>query len=709
MTTNHHSSTDFIERSQALEELLQRLESLGFSDNEHLVRWRRTLPELARYRSSFSLPLTCIGPVKSGKSTLINTLAGADLLPTGAGITTSFPTTVSAGRTFSARIILQPETAVKQLFSRAVALLFSEQYSDHPPLLEEAAERQKISRLLDDYRDRGNLTRHGIFNESYRLLRNLIAGADQVLIYYRKGEVNFTISDPQDQRYRTFIRDEALSPYLQEVAIQAPLKLLPPYLSLRDLPGLDTPNPSHQGIIIQQVSESPALIYVISSRIGLRQADYQLLEHLRRLGLETRLLFVLNLDLDEHRDRAAAAAMAERCRNELHELGFTQPLFAFSALALHFSQVETAVLSQADRQRLQRWREEKEKLAFSESGARDFLDHLAELGRNEAATALIEHSEKRLRQIIGGALGLVRSEIERLQGSSRKLAADRSQRQEERKTLAKLLKEIEHIIDGACNETEKYCFTRTSRWIERRDDSGLLRKLAGIVQSYKPPLEQLPEKYRNPLTPIKIINNHFQLTIPPRLEETTTVETLRFMTDLQQEINQRLLDGCTPLFVICERFSGRENSGPQDLPLPVRIDLELPAFVMFSEVEKRFALIDRIREFTSLWSRKLWNRRQSAAELHGRQLIKETLRELPRWLSNYGEQLKYAYLRRHLEECRKLIGAFFSDLLAGSGRELECGEEKSAENREEINRRLQELEKLAVKLGQMKTEQNDQT
>jgi hypothetical protein len=366
--------------------------------------------------------------------------------------------------------------------------------------------------------------------------------------------------------------------------------------------------------------------------------------------------------------------------------------------------METESLNQADRQRLQHWQEEKEKFAFSENGARDFLKHLTELGRNETATALLEHSEKRLRQIVNGALRLVEAEIRRLKDNSRELVADRNLQQEKRKTLATVLREIEYIIDGACNETEKFCFAKTSRWIERRDNTGLLQKLAAIVQGYKPPLEQLPEKYRNPLVPIKIINNHFQLTIPPRLKEQTTVETLRFMTGLQKEINQRLRDGCTPLFVVCERFSGRNCCGPQDLPLPTRIELELPAFVMFSEVEKRFALLDRIREFTSLWGRKLWNRRQSAGEIHARQLTKETLRELPRWLSNYSEQLKYAYLRRHLEKCRKLIGSFFSDLLAGSDRELESGEKISAENREETNRRLQGLEKLATELERMRKE-----
>ena len=121
--TDDKSTTSFSLRVHYLEKILTQLESLSPENGELLQRWRQSLATTNELRLNFSLPVTCIGPVKSGKSTLINTLAGADLLPTGAGITTSFPTTLSAGQKFSADIRLQPETIVNEMFIRAANLL----------------------------------------------------------------------------------------------------------------------------------------------------------------------------------------------------------------------------------------------------------------------------------------------------------------------------------------------------------------------------------------------------------------------------------------------------------------------------------------------------------------------------------------------------------------------------------------------------------
>ena len=235
--------SSFSARIEKLDKIIAKLESDFPQSNSHLQRWRQTLATLACLRSGFSLPITCIGTVKSGKSTLINALAGADLLPTGAGITTSFPTTVSAGKDFSAHIELQSETTINGIFTQAVNLLFSDDLGDRQLSLFKSEDRLQLDGLLDNYQHRRILTQHGIFNESYRLLRNLINGAEKVAKHYLNQQLDFTISDPNDQRYRLFIRDEGLSPYLLGIQVQAVLKLLPPYLALRDLPGLDTPNP----------------------------------------------------------------------------------------------------------------------------------------------------------------------------------------------------------------------------------------------------------------------------------------------------------------------------------------------------------------------------------------------------------------------------------------------------------------------------------
>jgi len=693
---------NFLRRIRDLEKILAQMEEY-FPDNSHLERWRQALPGLAELRRSYSLPLTCIGPVKSGKSTLINTLAGADLLPTGAGITTSFPTTVRAGKSFSARISLQPEETIREIFSQALELLFGEELEEPRPELFNPDDRARLMQLLDTCREQGGLTRHGIFDESYRLLRNLARGAERVAEYYRQQELEFTTADPEDQRYRDFIREEELSAYLKEVAIQAPLRLLPAYLALRDLPGLDTPNPSHQGLIIQQVGESPGLIYVISSRIGLRQADYQLLEHLRGLGLETRLLFVLNLDLDAHRDETELRAMTRRCREELHELGFNQPLYAFSALALYWTRsARPEALGAFEKERLERWQQEEQKFALAREGAESFLEKLAELGRNEATTALLEHSRKRLRQVIGGARRLLAARIAGLEGRSRDLDGDRQLRESDRQTLEAVLREIDQITVGIRDQVEKFAFNETARWLDRRGDDGLRRQLGGIVKRYQPPLDQIPEKYRNPLTPVKIISNHFQMTVPPQLSEKTVLETLAFLAGLHREINRRLLDGCAPLFVISERFTGRDRVAPEELPLPVRIEPGPPAFTMTSEAEQRFALLDRIREVVTLWGGRIFSRRRAPlGEAFAEQLKRDTLKELPRWLGNYQEQVKYVCLRRHLEECRKLINGFFIDLLAGSGVVLEDQAARTADQEAAARQQLARLKELAAELEQL--------
>mgnify|MGYP002045884287 FL=1 len=69
---------------------------------------------------------------------------------------------------------------------------------------------------------------------------------------------------------------------------------------IADCQGSDSPNPLHFAQVQEYASRSNLLIYVISSRIGIRQADVRLLRNLHQLGLADQIIFVINLDLNEH-------------------------------------------------------------------------------------------------------------------------------------------------------------------------------------------------------------------------------------------------------------------------------------------------------------------------------------------------------------------------------------------------------------------------
>lgn len=694
---NSNPSPDFSLRVKHLNKILTELENLWPEKIDLLQRWQQSLTTIAELRLNFSLPITCIGPVKSGKSTLINTLAGADLLPTGAGITTSFPTTLSAGKKFSAEIKLQPETVIREMFSRAANLLFSDETEicDRSPFV--SPERLQVKKLLDNYQSNGNLTRYGIFNEPYRLLKNITYGTEKVSEYYLKKNLNFAIEDPDDPSYRQFIRDETLSPFLSEIHIKAPLKLLPQHLSLRDLPGLDTPNPSHQSFIIQQLSESPALLYVISSRIGLRQADYQLLEHLHKLGLHERLLFVINLDLDVHADVDEINRMSKRCSDELNELGFTQPKYAFSTLALFWSRPKIAdKLNPTCRRRWQTWQEDSDKLEISTAGARQFLDRLLELGRNESGETLLRHSEKRLRQVYNNTRRLLESEIKQLTPPEKSSNASTGQLRNDRDRIEAVLLETERIISGVCSEVEKFCDKQITGWLDDTGNQSLRKQLEMIIANYQVPAELIPEKNRNPLTPVKIIDNHFQLTIPAQIQGKATLETIRFLKTLHLELNQKLIKGSIPLFVICENFTKDHGIDQDELPLPVKISGEIPLFTLKSKAEERFAIVSKIQGLSQLFGRKIvrFRQRLSLSQEYELQIKKAAHKELPRWLKNYREQLKFAFMRPHIKECQKLMTDFFTDFLESTQSALAHSGEIAANNREAAAKRVAELEDI---------------
>ncbi|NIR17584.1 MAG: hypothetical protein GWN86_28220, partial [Desulfobacterales bacterium] len=54
------------------------------------------------------------------------------------------------------------------------------------------------------------------------------------------------------------------------------------------------------------------ILYVLSSRVGMRQADLKLIEAIKILRLLPQTLFILNIDLDEHSSEESLKRLQER-------------------------------------------------------------------------------------------------------------------------------------------------------------------------------------------------------------------------------------------------------------------------------------------------------------------------------------------------------------------------------------------------------------
>ncbi|MBW1645090.1 MAG: dynamin family protein [Deltaproteobacteria bacterium] len=711
MTTSidHQQLAD---RRRQLDKLGNILRTLAISlpeEERQVEKWGATVNELRRLTEEFSLPITIVGPVKSGKSTLINAIIGAAILPMGAGITTTFLTAVRHGDQLEYRLELLPFDQADALFKNSCYCLFTAELEKAAISLASEADRRQIADLLAAFARTGSLTRQGSFNEHYRLLQNLLAGYDQVAPLYDRQQLSCAFDRDQADEFRRFITDEALSTYLEQAKISYPFTILPPYVVLQDCQGLDTPSPGQQAITIHQLASSPVLVYVISSRMGLRQADYLLLEHLRELGLAERLLFVFNCDLLEHDDAADLERLLARCRRELAELGFTQPSFPVSALYHLYGRLrENRPLNRAEEQRWQLWQHDREKLAISEAAMTGFLDRLRQLGEEGADQALLHHLSGRMRHMVNRALSLLGSRRRQLQSLQRQTATTVSDFSASREKLQQVEQQINSSLQTIAGQLEKKYFRRLESWFNQPDPAGIRPQLEAVIRDYEAPDDLLPEKSRNPLLPVKVLEHHFARTVQPRLMEKLEIGSRQLWDELERQLQADFTTECEPLFFLLQKATAQEITAEErlNLPAPINWAARLPAFSFSTPVSERFAPVSKFTLLGQIVVDKLkrLRQRQSWPESIVARLRQKTAVELKSRLLDYQEQLKFRFLRPYLEEYQQLLNEFFRDFLHYSCLELGDRQNSLEEENQQRQELLRVLDSLENELRQLREE-----
>ncbi|MBN2333201.1 MAG: dynamin family protein [Deltaproteobacteria bacterium] len=635
--------------------------------HQRVDKWTATTNELLHLTSQFTLPITVIGPIKSGKSTLLNMLIGQPLLPMGAGITTTFLTTVSHGQ-LQGEITLIPPDQINTLFQNSCYYLLGEELEDAAISLFTAEHRQHIETLLQNYSRTTTVTRYGSFNEHYRQLKNLLAAFATINSYYEAEQLSKTFTPDQLPQFTSFITNEPLSTYLEQAHLTCPFSSFPEYVVLQDCQGLDTPSPGQQAVAIQQLASSPLLIYVISSRMGLRQADYYLFEHLRQLGLDTRLFFVLNCDFMEHQSVDNMNAILKRCEEELAELGFSQPCYAFSALYhLYDQQRQASSLGKVEEQRWALWQEETAKKAQSSAARETFLRHLHEIVSQEASQSLTHHLNSRITHIATQSQALVRARKQLIANHRQEIGATVDDYEESREQLAQVEEQLTSTLTTITLQLEKEYFKKTESWFSKNSSESIITALEDIINNYETPKDLLPDKTKNPLLPVKILERHFQQSVHQRLQEKLEITVRQQWSGMEKKLNTAVDEQCAPLFFLLEKATGRtiSHQEQQNLPAPINWVATMPSFSFTLPITERFAAVAKISLVGKILLDKIrrLRKKSSWSESIRAQLQDHAKEELKGRLLDYQEQIKFLFLRPYLQKYAQLLKDFFTDFL----------------------------------------------
>jgi hypothetical protein len=715
-----------------LQELAREWTSLFPQAVSQVEHWLKVLAQVQAHLAEDTCRLAVIGAVKSGKSTMINALVGQDLLRRGAGILTAMITRVQPGPQPQAVLQFKEWEEINGELRRALGLLPNPRLLERaaPLDLQEAADRELLAQVLAETRG-VERWRNGSLDQNYLLLQSYLEGYPLLQGLSPGGGV-LKLAGPDLARHRELVTREATAVYLKDVLLTIPFPWAAQGVELGDCQGSDSPIPQHLTQVLSYLLKSDLALYVISSRVGLRQADLQFLGELKRMGLAPHILALLNLDLGEHTSFQELIRVRDRV---LQELSLWQPqvrLYAFSALKLLL-----------DRRRQHGENPDPRETAFLAVWATD--PDAAEFSDKEAARfdadlqPLLQ--ELRSRRLTGGSLAQVRM-VARGMREQLQLSRDLCQKglgavqeiearlEARRQPLQATMASLSQTLDGAGNRLKKELRRRVDHLLDWHAGPVAVA-LQEFIGKFQPQWEELtasgtPASFRPALYRMF---QEFAKGLAQLLTSEVNIILVEFIRAQEEWLRQELSHLWTPLFLALQEALtlyyreiaelGLAAAAPtlEVAAIPRPQGLEMPLLVLEPTPGWRFAREVWLRSGLGFLGR-TWEAMKQRLGLGGekdprRQLrrdLERALTSLKEWLReevkvgllDYRERLKFQYFLPLVERWLKQQEAGLEDTLGSlvgslsgltAAVHLEGGERQAREQRlEEMIPRLQAIE-----------------
>jgi len=636
------------------------------------------------------LRVAVAGTVKSGKSTLVNALVGQDILKRGAGIITSLVTRVRPGPEPRATLRLKGWAEVNREATDA-ALLLAAGHDGRSLDLRSGADRDRIRAALADLGERV-LAEGGSFDRNVALLRAYLDGYERIRPWLAEEPRTLELGPDRFAEHRDFAGDDALAVYVDDLVLELPDAGLPPGTELGDCQGYDSPNPRHREKVQAYLMGAHAILYVVSSRVGVREADLRFVRDIKALGLLDATRFVLNADLGEHPTAEDLADIRDRVAAELAPLAGEVEVPVVSALRglLEVRRARGATLDRKEELLLALWEESPAKALDGFGAFRDGVFQTLAEGRSREV-------ERTVRSALRSAAGALKARVE----SALAVAREETDRlEEEQDTLARARQEVdaslgafEKAVRAAATEVREQAFRRVDRVFHpsagdlalsfldkvraipapRVETSGdrrrFHREMARVYQEMKAAFQALKVEELNPRAVEAIRAVWAEASGALREAARAPAELLTRNVEAYNREAERLGLPVTP-------FSPPEldpSIGRRVIPLPSAVTYaggEHPADRMLGLAAQW------TRKAASGWARRLVGRggRKRFAEgmlADWAEAVRETLLEEARSnLLHYNEQVKYQVVGRNLEALADAWIAAYRELAQAAVQDL---------------------------------------
>ena len=493
MTDYEDLKTELLAINQNISTLLGRLHAMPETSQQSFQGWENICHSIKNQLAEELIRVAVIGTIKSGKSTLINSLFAGDYLKRGAGVVTSMVTRVRRSDQLTARLYFKSWDQVNADIKRSLVLFPSLAWRsrNEPFDICRKSDREELEQALGAIE-----TKHFLNNDTRDLnslyLSSYLRGYDRVKDFLSSDDLTQAFCGKEFSAHRDFSGNEVLAFYLKDISLEIDSGDIESNIEIADCQGSDSPNPLHMAMIQDYLLLSNLLIYVISSRTGIRQADINFLSMIRKMGIIDHIIFVVNCDLSEHESYDELQVLIGKVKEDLAIIKKDPEVYTYSALYSLFK-ANHEKLSAKDFQRLTQWEGEEKIIAFSHAQEKKFITDLRQVVTHQRHALLFNNHFERLKMIVSGLNHWIRVNQDVLSkgadAGSRLLKKIKSHQ----KKTNRVKSMVKSTLEGAVQQIKREIRTDVDRFFDNRSGE-VVPALLDFVKNYNIPLSQYQDK-----------------------------------------------------------------------------------------------------------------------------------------------------------------------------------------------------------------------
>jgi GTPase SAR1 family protein len=684
--------------NRSLEALLSSGASVPGMPKSAFEDWGRSCQTLKRQLSEETLRIAVVGAIKSGKSTFLNALLGGDYLKRGAGVVTSIVTRIRAGKHPKARLIFKSWGEANREIVAALALIpAGNKLADKDQFDIRDTERRTALRSLLDSLPVEQQVSQGARNLNTALLTCYSNGYDRIRDFLSTENAERILHDGDWHDHWRFVSDDALAVYLKDLQLELVSRNLDSDTEFADCQGSDSPNPLHLAMIQDYLQQAHLIIYVVSSRTGVREADIKFLSIIRKMGLIENLLFVVNTDISEHDSVNDLKTLAGRVSDELGLIAPAPELYTFSALYRLFGEIRES-LTEKDQLRLAQWDKQREIVGFSKAEQQRFTRDLEQRLVRKRYQLMLKSQIERHGVILAGVsdwIGINRELLSRSDGDARRITDGIAQQQER---FSQIKTVVATTIAGAVPKIKKELTDDVNRFFEF-PSGACASQTIGFVRDYRVDFTQFQQSLQDNgfLNTLYLVFQEFKLALDTTMTNVVYPEIVQFVRREEEKIQHHIAaifqpyegivgQGLSELRNVLNGFDidrrPDRHFRPQDLPSVAAVKesagLKLPplvAFLGYSTQIKTEAFISLGFFSVAKFFKTVFKKKETGPKGSHVKALQKSVRRMKRLtedslqfqFKDYRENLKFTYLFRLLEEVAQRLVETLTDRFQAYG------------------------------------------